>query len=146
MTNPNNIKNDELAASQSELARETSAAKILIIQSLLVCGTAWIFYSYQELLAAQAALYGGSIVMLNVWLMKRWLKFAIAVGQQTPGKEVNILYLAAIQRFILTLVLLAIGMGGFQFPPIPLLLTFALAHLGYFFGGTGYEPHNKNIQ
>jgi F0F1-type ATP synthase assembly protein I len=135
MINPDNITDNELACSKSQLAKDTGAAKILMIQSLLVCGTAWIFYSYQELLAAQAALYGGSIVMLNVWLMKRWLKIAIAVGQQTPGKEINILYLAAIQRFILTLVLLAIGMGSFQFPPIPLLLTFALAHLGYFFGG-----------
>jgi ATP synthase protein I len=136
MINPDNIRDNELACSKSQLAKDTGAVKILMIQSLLVCGTAWIFYSYQELLAAQAALFGGSIVMLNVWLMNRWLQVAIAVAQHTPGKEINILYLAAIQRFILTLVLLAIGMGGFQFPPIPLLLTFTLAHLGYFFGGT----------
>ena len=135
MVNPDNIKDNELASSKSQLAKETGAAKILMIQSVLVCGTAWIFYSYQELLAAQAALYGGSIVMLNVWLMNRWLQLAMTVAQHSPGREINILYLAAIQRFILTLVLLAIGMGAFQLPPIPLLLTFALAHLGYFLGG-----------
>ncbi len=113
----------------------TGATQMLTIQSLLVASVAIYFYIYQGVLAAQAALYGGSIVMFNVWMMNRRIQSAIELAKVAPGQEVKVLYLAAVQRFIFTLVFLGFGMGGFQLPPIPLLVAFAVTQLGYLFNG-----------
>ena len=117
------------------IAVHTGATQMLIIQSLWVAGMAMSFYVHQGALAAQAALYGGGIVMFNVWMMNRRIQAAIELAKVAPGQEVKILYIAAAQRFIVTLVLLGLGMGGFQLPPLPLLIAFAVAQLGYLFSG-----------
>jgi len=123
---------------------DTGAPKILAVQSVLIVAIAWAFYLHQAHLAAQSALYGGCIALFNVWLMNFWLKRAAA--QTQAGKEIQIFYLAALQRFVLTLVLFIIGMGLLALEPIPMLITFALAQLGYFFKGkltpSKSYPHN----
>jgi ATP synthase protein I len=113
----------------------TGATRMLAIQSLLVAGMAILFYVYQGTLAAQAALYGGGIVMFNVWMMNRRIQAAIKLAKVAPGQEIKVLYLTAVQRFILTLIFLGFGMGGLQLPPIPLVATLAVAQLGYLFNG-----------
>ena len=115
------------------LTIETGASRILAVQAFLVTGTAWFFYFYQHQLAAQAAMYGGCIVMFNLWLTNRRLRYAAQVARDYPGKEVNILYFAALQRFVFTLGFFILGMGVLAFPPVPLLIAFAIAHLGYLF-------------
>jgi ATP synthase protein I len=122
------------------LAVNTGATKMLAIQLLLVAGVAILFYVYQGALAAQAALYGGGIVMFNVWMMNRRIQAAIELAKVAPGQEVKVLYITAVQRFILTLVFLGFGMGGLQLPPIPLVVALAVAQLGYLFNGRFNSP------
>ena len=117
------------------IAIDTGANKMLLIQSLLVAGIGILFYIYQGVLAAQSALYGGGIVMFNVWMMDRRIQSAIKLAKVAPGQEIKVLYIAAIQRFILTLIFLGFGMGGLQLPPIPLVVALAVAQLGYLFNG-----------
>jgi ATP synthase protein I len=105
------------------------------MQALLVTGITWICYYYQGLLAAQAAGYGGCMAIANVWLANRQVRIAIEVAKTSPGKEINILYASAVQRFILVLTLFAVGMGVIHLPPVPLLISFTVAQVGYFFGG-----------
>jgi len=112
----------------------TGAHKILAVQFLLGSALAWAFYIYEGLLAAQAALYGGGIVMFNVWMMHR--RIQMAVQKTSPNKEVLVFYLAAVQRFIFTLGFLILGMGGLGLPPIPMIAGLATAQSGYFFGQT----------
>lgn len=113
----------------------TGATQMLIIQSLLVAGMAVLFYVHQGALAAQAALYGGGIVMFNVWMMNRRIRAAIKLAKVAPGQEVRVLYLTAVQRFIFTFICLVLGMGGLQLPPIPIVVALAVAQLGYLFNG-----------
>ena len=113
----------------------TGATQMLIIQSLLVAGMAVLFYVHQGALAAQAALYGGGIVMFNVWMMNRRIQAAIKLAKVAPGQEVRVLYLTAVQRFIFTFICLVLGMGGLQLPPIPIVVALAVAQLGYLFNG-----------
>ncbi len=113
----------------------TGATQMLIIQSLLVAGMAVLFYVHQGALAAQAALYGGGIVMFNVWMMNRRIQAAIELAKVAPGQEVRVLYLTAVQRFIFTFGCLVLGMGGLQLPPIPIVVALAVAQLGYLFNG-----------
>lgn len=120
--------------SESEqIPLDTGVHKILAVQAILVTMVTWTFYGYQGLLAAQAALYGGLMVMFNVWLMDRRLKKAAEVAIRYPNKEVYLFYIAAIQRFLLTLGLFILGMGVLALLPIPMVVTFGIAQIGYFF-------------
>lgn len=123
---------------------ETGAARILVIQSLLIAGMVGIFYLYQGQLAAQAAFYGGCMVMFNVWLTHRRLQTAAEIAAIAPGKEVHIFYFAAIQRFVFTITFFVVGMGLLKLLPIPLLTAFAVAHLGYWFSGRSNVRLNSN--
>lgn len=115
------------------VALDTGAPKILAVQALLVTGVAWTFYAYQGIIAAQSALYGGSIPMLNVLMMHRSIKKAARIAEIAPTKEVSVFYVAALQRFMLTLGLFILGMGVLQWPPIPMVIAFGIAQIGYFF-------------
>jgi len=111
---------------------DTGASKMLAMQSLLTAGIAWAFYVYNGLLAAQGALYGGCIVMFNVWMTNRRMQTAAKIA---PGNEIKIFYIAAVQRFIFTLGFFILGMGLLELPPLPMVIAFGCAHLGYLFNG-----------
>lgn len=116
---------------------DTGASKMLAVQSLLTAGIAWVFYYLydSELLAAQAALYGGCMVMFNVWMTDRRMQAAAKIAKIAPGKEVMVFYIAAVQRFIFTLGFFILGIGWLELPPVPIVITFAVVHLGYLFNG-----------
>ncbi len=122
---------DETISEQAD----TGASKILAVQLLLTIGLGYAFYVYQGLLAAQAASYGGCMVMFNVWMTQRRLQTAAELAKIAPGKEVAIFYFAAIQRFVFTVGFFILGMGWLGLPPVPLLVAFATTHLGYLFNG-----------
>jgi len=68
-----------------QIPLDTGVHKILAVQAILVAMVTWTFYGYQGLLAAQAALYGGLMVMFNVWLMDRRLKKAAEIAIRYPN-------------------------------------------------------------
>lgn len=126
--------------SYSEITVDTGAKRILSVQSLLIAGVAWGFYFYAGLLSAQSALYGGCIALFNVWMMNRRVHAAATVAKISPGNEVKILYMAAFQRFVFTLIFFIVGLKFLELLPIPLLIAFAVAQLGYFFkGGSAFS-------
>jgi ATP synthase protein I len=124
-----------LAMSDNTSTLYQGASKMLGALALLTAGVAWAFYAYQGQLAAQAALYGGGIVMFNVWMTSRRMQTAAEIAKIAPGKEVQIFYLAAILRFVFTLGFFILGMGLLNLPPIPMLVAFGVAHIGYLFNG-----------
>jgi len=121
--------------SPSKITLDTGAKRILSVQSLLVVGVTWSFYFYTGLLAAQSALYGGCIALFNVWMMNRRVHVAAEVAKVSPGSEVRILYVAAVQRFVFTIIFFVVGLKFLTLLPVPLLIAFAVAQLGYFFKG-----------
>lgn len=120
---------DELALS------ELDARNVFRVQAFMVSGLTLMFYFIDGQAAAQSALYGGAIVLFNGWITQRRLRAAQELAKIAPGREVTTLYLAAIQRFIFTLIFFALGMGWLELDPIPMLITFGLAQLGYFISG-----------
>ena len=119
----------ETSSEQSTLGTGTS--KMLAMQALLTTSVACFFFLYQGHLSAQAALYGGAIVMFNVWMTSRRMRTAAEIAKIAPGKEVSVFYLAAMQRFVFTLAFFILGMGWLELSPMPMLVAFALAHFGY---------------
>lgn len=81
-----------------------------------------------------AALYGGlasiCITMLLLWGIKR----ATEAAKENPGKSMRILYLGAVQRFVVVLGLLAMGIALFKLDPVAMCVGFALAQLSYLVG------------
>ena len=81
-----------------------------------------------------AALYGGfasiCITMLLLWGIKR----ATEAAKENPGKSMRILYVGAVQRFLLVIGLLAMGIALFKLDPIAMCVGFALAQLSYLIG------------
>ncbi len=89
--------------------------------------------------AARAAVYGGGIAVVNSVLMRRRVQRAGAAAEQTPARSSLTLYLGAVERFVFTLVAFALGMGWLGLAPAPLLVTFALAQLGYVVALRGHD-------
>jgi ATP synthase protein I len=67
--------------------------------------------------------------------MDRRIKIAAEIAKLQPNKEVSVFYVAAVQRFILTLGFFILGMGVLALPPVPMIVTFGIAQIGYFFKG-----------
>lgn len=104
---------------------------LFAIQSVVTLAIGVAFYFYQGSLAAQAALYGGCIIIFNVWLTMRRMRAADEIAKISPGKEVNVFYVAAIQRFIYTLGFFILGMGLLNLPAEPMIITFTIVYLTY---------------
>lgn len=124
------------AAEDPELTRLQSDARIVFsTQLVLLAVSMWLFYFYQGENAAKAAFFGGFIVLFNQWMTHWRLRRAIIVARHSPGKEVSLLYLAAMQRFVFTLLFFIVGFAWLQLMPIPLLISFAVGQTGYFVSG-----------
>jgi ATP synthase protein I len=109
----------------------TKIKKIFILQITLIVLTAIFFYFYQSIFSAESAIYGGIIALINTLISVRRIKSATAIAKISPGKEVYILYIGAVQRFVFTLVFFIVGMWLLKLAPLALLTSFAIAQLGY---------------
>lgn len=104
---------------------------VLAVQAALVlCCTiiAWIYYDYT---AALAALYGGAVALINAWLLARRVKRVGEVVKTDPSKGMYTLFMGAVQRFVLVIAALALGLGVLKLGPVPMVLTFGVAQLAY---------------
>lgn len=72
-----------------------------------------------------SALYGGAVaVLLSAWL-GRGVKRAVGLGS---------LYANALTRYASAMLFLGIGMGVLKLTPLPLIVAFAVAQLGFLAG------------
>ena len=121
---------------------------LLVIQLILVAAVIAFFLFTHDMLAAKAAAYGGGIALLVAWMLGRRALRAAEVAKTQPGQETVVIYVGAIQRFVVVLVLFGLGMGWLELQPVPLLAAFAIAQVGHLFnsglismraGGGGVE-------
>jgi ATP synthase protein I len=83
---------------------------------------------------AAAALYGALISMALALLLGRRMQRASEVAASDPRRGMTILYVGAVQRFVLVLALLALGLAVLKLNPLPLLAGFAVTQLAYVLG------------
>lgn len=106
---------------------------LLIIQAILVAAVAGYFALVEESIGgALAAIYGGGIALSNSILLSRRVVRATENLQQSVNAGVASLYFGAVQRFLLTLAAMGIGMGFLKLDPIALLIAFGAAQAAYF--------------
>lgn len=108
------------------------ARMLLGMQALLVGVVVFLYLILGGSPDAHAALFGGGCALLNGWLLGRRLRLAADVARTSPGREVTIIYVGALQRFALLVALFVVGMGWLKLNPVPLLVAFAVAQVAFF--------------
>jgi ATP synthase protein I len=105
--------------------------RILVAQLVIALAVAVGFLMLQGVLEARAALYGGGVTLVNsLWLARR-IRWAEDLAQRSAARGAASLYLGALERFLLVLALLVLGLGLLKLAPVPLVVGFGVAHLGF---------------
>jgi ATP synthase protein I len=116
----------------SQIMRRTTFTLIKnqLYITLMVAMLSYIIY---DLAVFLAGLYGGLIAILAT-LISSW---RITRAGNVAGIEIQQgtfeIYLGAIQKYILVLVLFALGMGFLKLLPVPMIVAFSVAQLAYLF-------------
>jgi len=107
--------------------------RVLVIQLLIVLGVSAVYFLFQSFYAAQSAFYGGSIALFATWLMGWRIRKATEFAAADMSRGAFVIYAGAVQRFFLTMVLMALGMGTLKLAPVAILVGYALAQIAYMF-------------
>lgn len=105
--------------------------RLFIVQISITLMVAFGYLAFQNVNGFFAALYGGSITLTGTLLMAWRINRAGEAAPTERQQGYAEIYIGAIQKFILTLVLMAFGMGYLQFNPMAILVSFALTQLSF---------------
>ena len=107
--------------------------KLLLAQALLVLSTAVGFLAVKGGYTPLAALFGGAVALLNTAISANRLQKASEVAGGDVRRGMLELYLGAATRFVLTPLLIALGIAALSLDPVALIVGFGVAQLGYLF-------------
>ena len=111
----------------------------LLIYQIILVGIVTLSLVWMEgLLAAKSSLFGGMIVLMNTGLMMLHDKRAAQSDNNDAQRILKYVYLCAVERLVLTLVLFAVGLVALKLLPLPLLLGFIAGQLGAFLNGLSH--------
>ena len=82
-----------------------------------------------------AALLGGLIILISVLLQHRALRKAESQARADAEHNLRIMMRCAIERFVVTIALFALGMGVWKLPPLALIAGFVVALTGQYVAG-----------
>ncbi len=105
--------------------------RLLIIQLLLTFMIALLSLIFGNINAMLATLYGGGITLLATLLTAWRIGRAGEVAYNDKQQAYIEIYIGAIQKFILILALMAIGMGYLTLNPLGILIGFAVTQLSF---------------
>lgn len=99
---------------------------------VMVAASAGYFLSWP---GVAAALLGGSIVLINVLLQFWALRKAERQARADAAHNLRIMMRCAMERFVVTIALFALGMGVWKLPPLALIAGFVVALTGQYVAG-----------
>lgn len=113
--------------------REIIAATRKVIALQLGAGVliAAAFFAVKGEGEALSAFYGGLIGVIIAFLLGRGVVRAAVAAGQDHKRSMLILYVGAVQRFVLVLVLFGVGLKGLNLAFLPMIAGFAGAQLAY---------------
>jgi len=112
---------------------EQLARRLMVAQVALTAVLAFGWGVYSGYLDAIAVVYGGVVSIVLALLHKRGVSKAEETSLRDPKAGMLILFVSAVLRFILLIVLLGVGFGLLKLTPQPMLAGFVLAQLGFLF-------------
>jgi ATP synthase protein I len=105
--------------------------RVLLSQIAITLSTAAAAFALLDSAAALAACYGGAVALISTWLLGWRVSRTPETAQQGNVRSHLSMYAGVLPRFIVTLALLAAGIGWLKLAPIPLIIAFGLAQLGF---------------
>jgi len=112
--------------------------RLLIYQIIMVALVTAAMAGFGGFLAAKSSLFGGMIVLMNTGLMMLHDKRAAKQAPDDAQRILKYVYLCAVERLVLTLVLFVVGLVALQLMPLPLLLGFISGQLAAFLNGLSH--------
>lgn len=104
------------------------------MQVVMLVVTVLIILWWQGYSAAIACFYGGSIAIANT-LLQRWHLIGSAKqAKSNAGMNLRKAYRCVAERWILTIVMFAVGFAVLNFSPLPLMTGFIVTQLALLFG------------
>lgn len=107
--------------------------KVILLQLLIGSVVALGFMLGVDVQGAQSALYGMSVSIASALLLSRGVMRASSTMQTDKNKGMLILYLGAVQRFIMVLALFALGVAYLNLQPVAMIAAFGAAQMAYIF-------------
>lgn len=83
---------------------------------------------------AQSAMYGAFISVFAAVMLRRGVQRASLIAGQDPKTAMLTLYMGAVVRFVLVLILFGVGLAGLKLSPLPVIVGFGLTQLAYLVG------------
>ena len=117
----------DIAASQVQL----NARKVMGLQIAIAALAAVVFGIVEGGMPAVAAFFGGMISVSVSWLLRHGVLKAAEVAKDDPTKSMLVLYMGAVQRFVLVLVLFGLGLGLLKLDPLATVIGFGAAQVAY---------------
>ncbi|MEM7254480.1 MAG: ATP synthase subunit I [Pseudomonadota bacterium] len=111
---------------------KVATTKVIALQAAMTIVVGVVFFATQGPSPLGAVAFGGALAVVHAWLLGRRVQIATEAAKRQPGSETTVLYIGAIQRFVVTLVGFVIGMGLLKLAPVPLLIAFAAAQVVFF--------------
>jgi ATP synthase protein I len=107
---------------------------LLKMQVVVLVLISLFFLWWQGNSAAMASFFGGFIAIANT-LLQRWhLIKAATQAKSDAGKNLRKAYRCIAERWILTIVMFAVGFGLLALLPLPLMAAFIVTQLALLFG------------
>jgi len=112
--------------------------KILLVQAGLVIITAVILSLVKGHEFFMATLYGGAVIIVSTIYFGWRLKIATEAADNTPTVNSVELFKGIFIRFLIVIVLLALGLGWLKLQPAGVLSGFIVAQLAFWFSRSSY--------
>ena len=110
---------------------QTSAKRVAGLQILIAALTAVVFGGVDGVWAGVSALFGGFIGLAVSLLLRRGVLKANEIAQEDPKRGMIVLYVGAVQRFVMVLALFGLGLGVLDMAPLATVVGFGCAQLAY---------------
>lgn len=107
------------------------ARRVIGLQVLIVGLIAAGFFLGKGTWAALSVLYGGLVSIILAWLLGRGVMQAGNSAQQSAKKSTVILYMGAVQRFVLVLITFGFGLAFLRLEPLATVIGFAVPQLAF---------------
>ena len=115
----------------AEVVMRRVVRRLLIVQFAILLIVAVVYLALNNINGFIAALYGGSITLSGTLLMAWRINRAGDIASRDTQQGSMEIYTGVMQKFILTLLLMAVGMGYLKLDPIAILVSFALTQLSF---------------
>ena len=108
---------------------DSGIRRLLLFQSLIVAAMAAMFLVIFEIFSAVSVCYGGCVAAVNALLVARCAHRDVKAPERSPQQSVAAVYLCVVQRFVVTALLFALGLGLLKLKPLALLSGFIVGQL-----------------